>query len=133
VSNKSTRGYRITHTHTDESRQHSFLKLESLTLLHLDIVSGLEQQLPDLLKERRDRNLGLKKLVVQSCRVHEVGDKSRCRESVKEVEWTDVIPADQDSDDEVVVANGRTANICIPRFDPYDADVCVKYHNYIAE
>ena len=87
----------------------------------------------DLLRERRDYNLGLRKLIVQSCRVHEVEDELRYRELVKEVEWTDVFPADPDSDDEVEVANRHTAKMCVPRFDPHDVDACDKYFDFITE
>lgn len=43
-----------------------------------------------LLKERRDGNVGLKKLVIQSCRVHNLEYRSKLAELVNEVKWDDV-------------------------------------------
>lgn len=82
----------------------------------------------DLLKERRDHNLGLKKLVAQSCCVHEVEDEVKYRELLKEVGWDNVALLDLGSDDEEA-ADGYTPKIHSPRFDPYDMDVCEKYYD----
>jgi len=41
----------------------------------------------DLLKERRDRNIGLQKLIVRSCRVHKAEYESSLRQLVKKVKW----------------------------------------------
>jgi len=75
--------------HTDKSGQ-AVPKLESLTLSHLDILFGYEETLLDVLKERRNRNVGLKKLAVQSCRVHKDEYKSKIRNLVKKVKWDNV-------------------------------------------
>jgi hypothetical protein len=97
-----------------------------LTLSHLDILSGREQELLDVLKERRDHNLGLEKLVVRSCRVHEDEDELKLRELVKEVKWDNVTVAESDSDDEGVVEGQELEFGGLED----DVDVCEKYHNY---
>ena len=94
----------------------------------------------DLLEERRDRNLGLKKVTVRSCRVHEFEDE--LRELVEEVEWDNVMvedPAsDSDSDsssEDTWLGNRvtvRTEVLELP-FNPSDFDACERYHNYLAE
>ena len=55
--------------------QQAISKLKLSTLSHLDIVSDDLQQLLDILKERRDHSIGLQKLAVRSCYVHEVEHK----------------------------------------------------------
>lgn len=45
----------------------------------------------DVLKGRRDRGVGLKRLVVRLCRVHEDEYRSRLGQLVEEVEWDGVI------------------------------------------
>ena len=61
--------------------------MESLTLSHLDIRFGREEQLLDVLKRRRDHNVGLKRLVTRSCRVHKVEYNPKLGELVKNVKW----------------------------------------------
>ena len=60
-----------------------------MTLSHLDILFGKDRKLIDILKKRYSSTY-FKKLVVQSCRVHEVGYESELRILVEEVEWEDV-------------------------------------------
>lgn len=50
----------------------------------------------DVLKGRRDRDVGLKKLVVRSCRVHKVEYKSELRELVEKVKWDNTIAVGSD-------------------------------------
>ena len=81
---------------------HPVLKLESLTLANLNSY-GLERKLLGVLKERHDHNLGLKKLVAQSCWTRGVKGGSKLKELVDEVEW-DVMVTNEysngsDSDD----------------------------------
>ena len=84
--------HRFTHIRTDAPFGGIILeKLESLTVSHLDILSGRGEQLLDVLKGRRDRGVGLKRLVVRSCRVHEDEYRSRLGQLVEEVEWDGVI------------------------------------------
>jgi len=94
----------------------------------------------DLLEERRDHNLGLKKVGVRSCRVH--GFEDELRELVEEVEWDNVMVedpgSDQDSDSESYDGwLGNTVHmssrICDSPFDPDDTDACEKYHSYMTE
>jgi len=59
-----------------------------------------------VLKGRRDCNVGLKKLVIQSCRVHKVEWRSKLKELVKEVKWdnVEVVGSDYgDTDDDDLV------------------------------
>ena len=105
-----------------------------MTLSHLDILYGREEQLFDVLKERYDHNLCLKKLVVRSCRMHEDEDESRFEEVVEEVEWDDVIVVeglnlDRDSDSD---GEGVDLGVYL-HSDPDDIDVCEKYHQSLAE
>ena len=117
---------RITYTPVDEPDQHPVPKLESLTLSHLGPFDP-DGQLLDVLQERHDHNLGLKKLVVQSCRVYEVEDEVRYGELVEEVKWNDVIVVDQQSDDsESDGESPESPDPEIGRFDD-DVDVCEKY------
>ena len=99
----------------DEPHQRSAPNLESLTLSHIDI-SGLEQELLDILKERRDYNLGLRKLVVQSCQVGKIEIESKFRELVKEVKWDNVTSLDTSSETD--------SDLCD------DVDICEDYHEY---
>lgn len=50
----------------------------------------------DALKEKRDRNIGLKKLVVRSCRVHESEYGWDLGELVEEDRWSDAIAVGSD-------------------------------------
>lgn len=44
----------------------------------------------DLLKKRRDHNVGLQKLTVRSCKMYEAKYKLELRELVKRVKWDNV-------------------------------------------
>ena len=83
----ATKATLIHRTPTGEPHRGSIPKLESLTLSHLDIRFGREEQLLDVLKGRRDHNVGLKKLVVRSCRVHRVEYNPKLGEVVKNIKW----------------------------------------------
>lgn len=58
----------------------------SLTLSHLDVSESAEQLL-DALEERRDHDVGLRKLVVRSCRGRKAEYESRFCGIVEEVKW----------------------------------------------
>lgn len=73
-------------------------KLKSLTLSHLDVLYGLNLELLTVLKGRRDQNIGLKNLIVRSCRTHE-GDKEKLREVVKKVKWVNVVEKSADAEE----------------------------------
>ena len=63
----------------------------TLTLSRLDFLHGVEEDILDVLRGRRDRNIGLKRLSIQSCRVHRDHDDEGYFEGlVEEVEWIDV-------------------------------------------
>ena len=88
---------------TDESGQ-LVPKLESLALSHLDLLFDVEGDLLDVLEERHHFHIGLKKLVIQSCRVHEGAYRSKLRKLVKMVKWNNVEVVGRDygrSDDDV--------------------------------
>ena len=69
---------------------HSQTTSTLLVLSDLDILFDCEKDLLGVLKGRRDCNIGLKKLVVRSCRVHKGEYVSKLRELVKEVKWDNV-------------------------------------------
>jgi len=73
-----------------DPHKQTFPKLESLTLSDLDILFDCEDDLLGVLKGRRDCNVGLRKLVIRSCRVHKAEYASKLRELVKEVKWDNV-------------------------------------------
>jgi len=81
---------RFTHACIANPYQQPLPKLESLTLADLDILFDSEEELLNVLKWRRDCNVGLRKLVVRSCRVHRAQYVSNLRELVKEVKWDNV-------------------------------------------
>jgi len=81
-----------THTCTDKPAQQALLKLTSLTLSHLDLLCGVDSDLSAFLEERRNQGIGLKRLVVESCRVHAVEEESEIRELVEELEWIKPLP-----------------------------------------
>jgi len=94
-----TKPSQLTHARTAEPDQRVFPKLESLTLSYLDILFGHEEKLLAVLKGRRDCNIGLKNLVIQSCRVHKVELRSKLRKLVKEVKWVNVNMVELDCED----------------------------------
>ena len=55
-----------------------------------------------VLKGRHDGNVGLKKLAIQSCRVHKVEYMSRLKDLVKEVKWDnlEVVGSDYERSDD---------------------------------
>ena len=73
-----------------EPYQQTLPKLELLTLSDLDILFDCEEDLLGVLRGRRNCNVGLKRLIIRSCRVHKAEYASKLREIVKEVKWDDV-------------------------------------------
>jgi hypothetical protein len=71
-------------------------KLVSLTLSHVDILYGSEEKLLDFLKGRVRLTGGLRKLVIRSCRVHEVGLESQLRDLVNSIKWDNVTAVGRD-------------------------------------
>ena len=71
-------------------------KLTSLTLSRLDLLHGVAGDLYDLLDGRCDQDVGLERLVVESCRVHTIDDVAQFEELVEELDWTD--PEEMGSD-----------------------------------
>ena len=86
--NTKTRG-QMTSTHADNPGQPVAPKLASLTLSRLILIYGVHKLL-SYLRERKDREVGLKRLVVRACRVHSAEDLSGFKEVVKEIEWSDL-------------------------------------------
>ena len=69
--------------------------MESVALSNLDIYE-CEEQLLFVLEERRNHDVGLKKLVVRSCRVQKVEYELKLREFVEEVKWDNVTAVGSD-------------------------------------
>jgi len=65
-------------------------KLQSLTLHGVDVFSGQQQNLLDVLKRRRNHQMGLKKLALWSCRVSTIAYKTDLRGLVGRVIWDNV-------------------------------------------
>ena len=61
-----------------------------LTVCHLDILFGRDDELVGVVGGRYYHGLGSTRLVVRSCRVHEVEDDVKLRKGVKKVEWDNV-------------------------------------------
>ena len=77
--------------YADDPGQQPVPQLASLTLSNLDFLHGVEEDILDILRGRRDHNIGLTKLVVQHCRVHRAHDDEGYFEGlVEEVKWIDV-------------------------------------------
>ena len=110
--------------HTDEPHQHSALKLESLSISHLETTYN-RKQLFRVLKERRDHNVGLKEFVVRSCPTDEDGDELKFGELAEEVKWDGATLGDSDDEgaDDGSDSEGNYG------FDD-DVDVCEEYHGY---
>ena len=81
---------RIAHIYADEPTQVMMPKLTSLTLSRLDIVDGACKDLLRSLQARRDKEIGLGRLTIRTCRVHSEEDLSVFKGVVKEVEWSDL-------------------------------------------
>ena len=69
------------------------------------------------MKERYERNHGLKTLVVRSCWVSEFEDEPKLREFVNRVEWEgNIIPAEgedpDDGDSEVIDTSEGDVDVC---------------------
>jgi hypothetical protein len=82
---------RIAYTCVDGSAQQLVPKLVSLALTRLDLLHGVVGNLLDILKGWRDHKVGLKRLVVYSCRVHSADDALEFKGLVKEIKWCDVV------------------------------------------
>ena len=61
-----------------------------MTFSNLDILFDVGEELPNTLAWRREHNIGLKKLVVRSCRVHSDEGRVNLEKLVKKVTWEDV-------------------------------------------
>ncbi|KAF9647225.1 hypothetical protein BDM02DRAFT_3188147 [Thelephora ganbajun] len=73
--------------------------LKSLSFKNVSIFFALQQTLLRLLEERRDHNIGLEKLVIQSCRVTTSKYKAELRGLVKKVTWQSVVEMGSDYDE----------------------------------
>ena len=87
--NTKTRG-QMTYTRADEPAQSIAPKLVSLKLFRLDLLYDVCDDLLVYLQCRRDQEVGLKLLVIRSCRVHSEEDISGFEKVVNEVEWSDL-------------------------------------------
>lgn len=58
--------------------------------MNLDILFGVEEGLLDVLKGRHSCKVGLKKVAIQSCRVHKDECRSNLRKLVKKVKWDNI-------------------------------------------
>ena len=65
-------------------------KLTHLTLSNLDLLYGTSDVLLRTLQGRKDREVGLKRLVIRSCRVRSKQEMSNFKDVVKEVECSDL-------------------------------------------
>jgi hypothetical protein len=76
--------------YTDDPAHRLVPKLVSLTLSRLDFLHGVVDDTLDFLQGRRNRKIGLKRLVIQSCRVHRDDDESlELEDLVKVIKWID--------------------------------------------
>jgi len=75
-------------------------KLQSLTLHNIDVLFGQQRKLLDLLKNRNDHQIILKRLVLQSCRVPTVEYKSNLKALVGRVTWDNVTEVGSDYESE---------------------------------
>ena len=80
----------ILHTQRDKPHPPVAPKLQSLSLNNLDMLSGRDQQLFDVLEQRFNNRIGLKGLVVQTCRVLTVGYRRDLESVVEEITWKGV-------------------------------------------
>ena len=87
--NTKTRA-QMTCAHADDPAQPVAPKLASVTLSRVDLLHGVCGVLLAFLRGRRDREVGLKRLVIRSCRVPSEGALSGFKEVVKETEWSDL-------------------------------------------
>jgi len=75
----------------DDPARRLIQKLVFLTLSRLDFLHSVVDDVLDFLRGRRDRNIGLKRLVIQSCRVHSGDDESLgLKDLVKVIRWIDL-------------------------------------------
>jgi len=112
-----------------EPYQPPFPNLESLTLSNLDILFDCEVDLLSVLKGRRECDIGLKKLVIRSCRVHNAEYASKLRELAKEVKWdnVEVVGSDyEDTDDDTGTdeVEGESEDEVKNRFEDYHCRGC---------
>jgi len=79
--------HQIPHMHTDKPYPPVALKLQSLSLNNLNVLSGRYQKLFNVLEQRSNNHIGLKILVVDTCRVPTVEDFEGLAE---EITWEGV-------------------------------------------
>ena len=106
-----------TRTRIGEPRQHLVPRLESLTIYRTGLCGG-EWQLLDIVKERHEHNLGLKKLAVLSCWIDEFEDEPKLREVVNELEWDDNTVGEEEPDEDELEEESGGSD-----YDS-DADLC---------
>ena len=82
--------YLIAYMCTDKSCRPAAPKLQSSTLRNIKIPIGLHVKLLDVLEGRCDHGVGLKHLVVESCRVFTGGYEASQRDLAENVTWKDV-------------------------------------------
>lgn len=70
-----------------------------MSLRDLDILSGQDVKLLDVLQRRSDYDIGLKSLVIQLCRVPTGGYREELEERVEEVTWEGVEEISSDYDE----------------------------------
>ena len=119
--NTMTRG-QVTYTHADEPAQPVVPKLAYLTLSHLDFLYEASSVLLTCLQGRRAREVGLKRLVIRSCRVHSEQEISRFKKVVEEVEWSDLEEIGSGYED-----SGLEDTDC--ELGGYDSDYGYDYYN----
>ena len=91
---------RITHIRIAEPYRPTSPKLQSLTLHNIDVLFRQQRKLLDLLKNRNDHQIILKRLVLQSCRVPTVEYKSGLKALVGRVTWDNVTEVGSDYESE---------------------------------
>ena len=77
------------------------------------------------MKERRDRNLGLKEIIVRSCPADEDGDELKFRELAREVKWDGAALGDS-GDEGAGDGSGSEENYGFVD----DVDACEDYEGY---
>lgn len=79
--------HRMTYTWIVGPTGQTVPKLVSLTLSRIDLLRGVGGELLAFLERRYNQDIGLKHLVVESCRVHTAEEEVNSKEYVDKVEW----------------------------------------------
>ena len=91
----------VAHAYADNPKKPGLPKLTSLTLSDTDLRYGVCDDLLSFLKKRDERKAPIKKLTIQSCRVHSEHDLPNFESIVENVECDDleeVVSEDEESD-----------------------------------